>query len=48
MMNAILADVVGGPIIVMGIGAILVIAFLIVLLIACTVWLIRYLFKKKR
>jgi hypothetical protein len=47
MINALLADVAAGPFIVMGIGSILVIALLIVLLIASTVWLIKHLFKKK-
>jgi len=48
MINAILADVAAGPIIVMGVGSILVIALLIVLLIVGTVWLIKHFFKKNR
>lgn len=46
--QALLADVAAGPIIVMGVGMILVIAALIVLLIIGTIWLIRHFFKKNR
>ena len=46
--QAILIDVAAGPIIVLEVGTILVIAAVIVLLIVCTIWLIRYFLKKKR